>query len=99
LQKNNIIKNKQNGIREGKSTEKKTHAFFENIQKKKKKKINLIGFFFYLSKAYDLLDHKMLLFKLDTYGIRGLVNQLFKSYLCNQKQYVETKYMENIIRI
>jgi len=32
---------------------------------------------------------------LDAYGIRGLVNQWFKSYLSNQKQYVEINYMEN----
>jgi hypothetical protein len=36
-----------------------------------------------------------LLFKLDAYGIRGLVNQWFKSYLCNRKQYIEINYMEN----
>jgi hypothetical protein len=33
------------------------------------------------------------------YGIRGLVNQWFKSYLCNLKQYVEINYMENTSRI
>jgi hypothetical protein len=42
------------------------------------KMINLVGIFFDLSKAYVVLDHKMLLFKLDTYGIRGLVDQWFK---------------------
>ena len=45
---------------------------------------------------YDVLDHKILLFKLDAYRIRGLVNRWFKLYLCNRKQYVETNYMENI---
>ena len=60
-----------------------THAFLENIQKAIEKKIHLIGIFFDLSKAYDVLDHKILLSKLDAYGIRGLVYQWFKSYLCN----------------
>jgi hypothetical protein len=41
----------------------------------------------------------MLLFKLDAYGIRGLVNQWFKSYLCNRKQDVEINYMENTSQI
>jgi hypothetical protein len=49
--------------------------------------------------VYDVLDHKILLFKLDAYGIRGVVNQWFKTYLCNQKQYAEIKYMENTSRI
>jgi hypothetical protein len=52
-----------------------------------------------LSKAYDVLDHKILLLKLDAYGKRGLVNQWFKSYLCNRKQYTEINYMENTSQI
>ena len=96
--KNNIQNDVQHGFREGKSTEAATHAFLENIQKAVEK-TNLIGIFFDLSKAYDVLDHKILLFKLDAYGIKGLVNQWFKSYICNRKQYFEINYMENISRI
>jgi hypothetical protein len=36
-----------------------------------RKKTNLIGTFFDLSKAYYLLYHKILLSKLDACGIRG----------------------------
>ena len=36
-----------------------------------------------------------MLFKLSTYGVRGLVNQWFTSYLSNRKQYVEINYTEN----
>jgi hypothetical protein len=39
------------------------------------------------------------LLKLESYGIRGIVNQWFKSYLCNRVQYVEIKYKENNSRI
>ena len=87
--KNNILNDTQHGFHEGKSTETATHAFLENIQKTIDKKIHLIGIFFDLSKAFDVRDHKILFFKLEAYGRRGLVNQWFKSYLCNQKQYVE----------
>ena len=65
-----------------------------NTEKKK----HLIGIFFDLSKAYDVLDHKILLFKLSTYGVRVLVNQWFTSYLSNRKQYVEINYTENTSR-
>ena len=45
-----------------------------------------------------MLDHKILLFKLSTYGIRGLINQWFTSYLSDRKQYVEINYTENTSR-
>jgi hypothetical protein len=50
-------------------------------------------FFFNRSKAHDVLNHKILLFKLDAYGIKGIVNHWFKTYLCNWKQYGEIKYI------
>ena len=91
----NILNDSQHGFRVGKSTETAAHAFLENIQKAIDKKRHLIGIFFDLSKAYDVLDHEILLSKLDAYGIRGTVNQWFKTYLSNRKQYVEIKYMDN----
>jgi len=93
--KNGILNDAQHGFHEGKSTETAINAFLESILEAIEKKMHLIGIFFDLSKAYDILDHKILLSKLNTYGIRGLVNQWFKSYLCNRKQYVEINYMEN----
>jgi hypothetical protein len=79
ITKHNILNNVQHGFREGKSTETATHAFLENVQKAIENKINLTGIFFYLSKACDVVEHKMLLFRLDAYGIRRLVNQWFES--------------------
>ena len=41
-----------------------------------------------LSKAFDVIDHRILLHKLSAYGIRGLVNKWFASYLTDRCQYV-----------
>ena len=80
--------------------QKQQPMLFSKIFKKAiEKKINLIGIFFDLSKAYEAPDHKILLFKLDAYGISSLMNQWFKSYLCNRKQYVEINNMENTSQI
>ena len=43
-----------------------------------------------LSKAFDTINHDVLLYKLCHYGIRGISNKLFSGYLFNRKQYIET---------
>ena len=46
-----------------------------------------ISIFIDLTKAFDTVDHEILLDKLDRYGIRGHANSLFRSYLSKRKQY------------
>ena len=41
-----------------------------------------------LQKAFDTVDHQILLAKLNHYGIRGVSNDWFESYLSNLNQYV-----------
>ena len=41
-----------------------------------------------LQKVFDTVDHEILLSKLDYYGIRGISNCWFKSYLSNHKEFV-----------
>ena len=51
----------------------------------------IIGLFLDLTKAFDLVNHKILLKKLNHCGIRGVANSLIESYLTNRKQYVQIK--------
>ena len=51
----------------------------------------VISVFIDLKKAFDTIDHTILLQKLNHYGIRGILNQWVSSYLTLRKQYVQIK--------
>ena len=65
------------------------------------KKKKTLGILLDFSKAFDLIDHKILIQKLQKCGIRGLANQWFQSYLSNRLQQVEINGVlsSNICRV
>ena len=52
-----------------------------------------------LSKAFDIIDHSILLYKLQNMGVRGVTLKWLESYLTNRKQYVEIENTKSDIKI
>jgi hypothetical protein len=60
----------------------------DDISEQMDNKKHSIGVFIDLSKAFDTIDHNVLIQKLARYGIRGIALDWIKSYLSNRTQYV-----------
>lgn len=70
LAKYNILCNQQYGFHSIRSTSLAVINFFENITTAVENKEITIGFFIDLWKAFDTIDHNLLLQKCDWFGIR-----------------------------
>lgn len=99
LEQNNIISNHQFGFREAHSTE----LAITNIQNTLLKNLDnndiTCTVFLDLAKAFDSVDHEILLKKLEKYGIRGLPLKLLESYLINRKHLTKYDGIESDLKI
>ena len=88
LEKNGTLFESQYGFRPGRSCEhallEANNHLLETLSKKQIALLLLIDF----SKAFDIVEHSILLHKLNHYGIRGMAYEWFKSYLSNREQFV-----------
>ena len=91
---NDLLYNSQYGFRNKHSTANAVTEFVGKVLYGFEKEECTLGMFLDLSKAFDTIDHKMLLEKLEKYGVRGLANSWFRSYLGNRWQQV--KYTNKI---
>ena len=85
----NILYDQQYNVRSKHSTQ---HAILDIVntilQNMDKGKFSC-GVFIDFKKAFDTVNHEILLAKLENYGIRGVINSWFRSYLTDQKQTTE----------
>ena len=84
-----IINNNQYGFQKGLSTELATTKFCEDVLKGLNNNDPSCAILLDLSKAFDSVNRKILLFKLYKYGIRGSAYNLLQSYLSNRKQFIK----------
>ena len=86
---NQLFYPSQYGFRKMHSTELAALELTDRILKDIDERNVSLAIFMDLSKAFDTLDHQILLTKLNFYGIGGLALNWFSSYLTGRKQYVE----------
>jgi len=83
-----ILNKQQFGFRANHSTYMAIMQVVDKLNKAVENNESTIGIFLDLSKAFDTIDHNILLYKMKHYGFRGVVYDWFESYLNNRKQYV-----------
>ena len=88
LIEHDILYPHQYGFRKKYSTNHAILSILEEIRHNLDKGIFSCGVFVDLEKAFDTVNHKILIGKLDHYGIKGIANKWFSSYLNKRSQKV-----------
>ena len=87
LQRNNILYDYQFGFRHNHSTTLALIEVIDSILQNLDNRETVLGIYFDLQKAFDTVNHDILLYKLHNYGVRGVVYDWFKNYLTDRYQY------------
>ena len=88
LTSNNLLYPSQYGFRANHSTEQASIELIDRILNLMENNDVPFSIFIDLSKAFDTLNHEILLRKLSFYGLDDVSLNLFQSYLSNRKQFV-----------
>jgi len=87
----NVLYKNQFGFRKNHSTVLALIEVVDNIYNNIYNKLDnheaVIGIYLDLQKAFDTVNHKILLYKMYQYGIRGITYNWFVSYLANRFQF------------
>ena len=89
LEDQNILYDKQFGFQTGHSTDHAIAQLVDQIYEAFEKNENTLGVFIDLSKAFDTVDHSILLRKLELYRISDRNNAWIKSHFSNRLQYIQ----------
>lgn len=83
-----VLTSRQFGFTKGRSTQDAVLSFYMQLLENFNTKLKSAGIFFDMSRAFDLINHEILLHKLNHYGIRGSAAEWIQSYLTNRSQSV-----------
>lgn len=89
IDKHKLITESQYGFRTNRSTSMAVTELIEEITNSIDQKKYAVGVFIDLKKAFDTINHDILISKLERYGIRGVVLNWIRSYLKNRQQFVK----------
>jgi len=95
LSKFKVLHNSQFGFRQGRSTSDALTIILQNIHKSLEKGEIIMNIYLDLSKAFDTVDHEILLSKLNHCGVRGVELSWFENYLSGRKQSVQFDNMKS----
>lgn len=99
LDGNNVINECQFGFRKERSTTQAVYQAVVEVIDSMNDRKKTLAVCLDLSKAFDSVDHSLLIRKLNAYGIRGKASDLLSSYLSNRRQrVVEIEKSGNIIK-
>jgi len=99
LERNKILYDNQFGFRSKRSTNQAISRHLQFIYNEIDKNRIPISIFLDFKKAFDCVDHQILLSKLNYYGIRGLTNEWFRSYLYDRIQYTVVGHSSSVPNI
>ena len=86
LDTHHILTEEQNGFRKKHSTIDTIFRYTTDLQMNKNNKVNTISLYVDFKKAFDTVNHKLLLRKLQNYGIKNLALDWVRTYLTNRTQ-------------
>ena len=91
IMQHNLLSDSQFGFQAKHSTDHALLKFVQDISDNFEQNMYTVAVFIDLTKAFDTVNHKILLSKLKRYGVDGNYLKLFKSYLSKRKQYVSDR--------